>query len=148
MKNILNAENIYDSESGYFLSQKHQNLAEVINLYNESLRVVWIPTDMREVSGPKPFGVAMCPPIGEQYMVMLLSEKEMDNPREVLQRVIASDGKHTNVLAYLDARNDAAKLLKAKADLEVKAEMHDRAHSMFKSPFHSYDLGKHRKAAL
>lgn len=145
MTQMLNADNIFDSESGYFLSQKHQDLAEVINLYNEQLRVVWIPTDQRTAESPKPFGVACFPSMGEPYIIMLLSEAEMNNSKEVLQRVIASDGKNVDVVKYLASSNDAAVLLREKKKLEERAEMHDRAKSIFRSPLYVYNLGGGRK---
>jgi hypothetical protein len=139
---LLNSDNIYDAESGHFFSAAHQKLAELVNLYNPELFVVWIPGPERVKNGPKPYGIAQMKPGQEPYVFMLMSEIEMNDPTRIMQMIIASDGgKGADATKFLSAEADARELIKQKNILAEREEMHDRAKSAFRTPLHTYRLG-------
>lgn len=148
---LLTSDNIYDAETGQFISAQHMRVAEIIADYNPDLRVVWIPTAERTASSPKPFGVAHFPKDKEPYVIFFMTEEEMTNGTAVLEKLILADqgrGAGANVFSRLNAAADAAKLMKEKEQADAMAERHEMAKSMFRSTNSRYQLGKGRTIDL
>lgn len=144
--NAFGTDHIYDSAVGHFISQKHRRIAEIINEYEPSLSLAWIPPDDRTEDERFPFAVVQSRPGQEDYIVMLLREDELDE--RVLARLWTIDASKNDPMARLNALEAARKAIEYKEELERREEMHDRAKSIFHSPLHTYRLGGGRKVDL
>lgn len=117
---------IATSEGDRFVSQKWMFLAEMLQDYNPSLELRWIPTEKREAEDrDKPYVVVSKDKQGKSYIVLYASE--LDQPEEVMTRVIHSDMKHGNVLERMEVRNNVQKLFEMRAKEEELAEQEEFA---------------------
>jgi hypothetical protein len=141
---LLGLSHRFDTETNSFVNTKHQQLAEVLQDYNPELALMWVPPKDREAADDtdrKPYAILHTRLDGNQYIVMYLSEIEMENTQNVLARIFAADmSKHDNQLAIIEAAEAARNLLAAKADMDLREEQADMARSMLKSPLHTYKL--------
>lgn len=116
---------ILATEEGRFVSQKWMFLAEMLQDYNPNLELRWIPPETRAVEDrDKPYVVAHTDKQGRSYIVLYASE--LDQPEEVMTRIIHSDQKHGDVLSRMDVRNNVNKLFelrKREEDLAEKEEL-------------------------
>lgn len=120
-------------EEGHFLSQDHLRIAEIIKDYNPDLELAWIPPENRLVDDKElPFAVICRPPGGKPYVVFQLAEDEVDH--RVLQRIFEADGTKNDVLASLEKKEAALKLIEMKKQMEAAEERREFAASVFKSP--------------
>lgn len=107
-----------------FVSQKWMFLAEMIQDYNPSLELRWIPPDKRSNQDrDKPYMVVHQDKHGKDYVVLYASE--LDQPEEVLERIFLSDMKNGNVLTRMEARNSAKKLFEMREKEEQLAEQEE-----------------------
>lgn len=109
------------TESGHWVSADFQYLAEVLEDYDPTLELRWIPPDSRTTPHERanPWAVFQ-----RGILVFLCSEK--DKPYQILGKVIAGDQKQGDVLKRIDeAEAKAKKLLEYKqmiAMAEAKEE--------------------------
>ena len=138
---LLKGAYAFDSESGEFINENFQRIAEVIYDYNPELRLMWIPPKERTSQNHKPYGIAHYPSNGKPaYMVMVLGEDELNHT--LIARLWTMQQNTPNLLSYLEAQETAAKALQLKEQKDAMEEAHDKAKSIFKTPLHSYRLGK------
>lgn len=117
---------IVATESGRFVSQKWMFLAEMLQDYNQSLELRWIPTELRSPEDrDKPYMVVSRDKQGKEYVVLYASE--LDQPEEIMTRIINSDMKHGNVLDRMEVRNNVQKLFDLRKKEEELAEREDFA---------------------
>lgn len=117
---------IATSEGDRFVSQKWMFLAEMLQDYNPSLELRWIPIEKREAEDrDKPYVVVSKDKQGKSYIVLYASE--LDQPEEIMTRVINSDMKHGNVLERMEVRNNVNKLFEMRAKEEELAEQEEFA---------------------
>lgn len=117
---------IVATEEGRFVSQKWMFLAEMLQDYNPSLELRWIPTEKRAIEDrDKPYMVVHTDKQGQSYIVLYASE--LDEPEEVMVRIINSDMKHGDVMQRMDVRNNVHKLFELRKKEEELAEKEDFA---------------------
>ena len=139
---LLGSEYHYDTESGTFVSSRHMRIAEIIQDYNPELSLMWIPPANRTDEDTKPYVVVHTQSDGQQYPVFYLTEDELDH--RVLGRIFAADMKKhnpNNVMAEIEAYENAQKILEAKEYEDKMAEKADFAKSLLKSNLHTYRHG-------
>lgn len=137
---ILGADHIYDPESGRFVNQKHRRVAEIINDYNQDLWLCYLPPESRRPEDVEPFAIVHRPANGNEYIVMTCREDEVDE--RLLARLWSADQTRpgNDALKYLEAKDRAAEALRLKEMMEKREEMHDQAHTLFKTPLHTYRM--------
>lgn len=123
---------IFDPESGYALSVDHQRIAEIINDYDPSLSLVWIPPNERVLNEKHPFAVVHSPDDAPAYIVMRLRETEVDH--RVLARLWGADSKNTNVLDKIEAEEAAKRAVELKRREDEIEEAREKAAWMVKAP--------------
>lgn len=146
LSNTFGAEYVFDPDSGHFISAKHQRVAEVINEYNPDLFLAWIPPKDRTEEDSKPFAIIHRQADGFEYVVSKFTEEDINE--NLVATVFMMDHRKHDVIGRLRAQEAARQALRLKEEMEKRAEQMDRALSMVKSPFHTYQLGKGRKVNL
>lgn len=121
------------TDDGYFVSQKHQQIAEIINDYEPTLNLVWIPPDKRE-PGDSPFAVMHSPLGGQPYIVFYADECD----ERLLERVFASDRAHHDVMTELEIKNAAVEAMRLKQEMDEAEEKKEIIKSIIKSPKQKY----------
>ena len=121
---------------GYFVSREHQRIAEIIQDYDPTLRLVFIPPADRNQNDPteKPFAVAHFPEDAAPYIAFFAEECD----HRILERLFSNDLTKTDVKSALEAAEAAQQAIKLKKELEEEEMRQDMAQSMIRSPLHSY----------
>lgn len=146
------------AEVGERIKRKTQedlsSLASVVHDYNPSLRLRHIPERARETAQEREFPYVIVQVVAEDgtaVPVIWLTEAEAARPAWVIERLFLSDNKkhgRNGVLARIQAHEAAEEVWKQRQiDDEFERKM-DIAQSIFKSPLHSYQLGKGRRMDL
>lgn len=130
---LLGADVYVPAEGGHFVSEKHAQIAELINEYDPTLELAWIPPDRRE-PGDKPFAVVHRP-LGQPEYVVCYAD---DCDERLLARVFAMDNAHGNVLDAVEANNAAVRALQLKKEIEQREEAMDLTRSIIGSKKHVY----------
>jgi len=130
--------NVFDQDTGMFVSQEHQDIATIIQDYNPELHLVWIkPQDRVSATDREyPFAIMHFPRDGEPYIVMMIKENELD--QRVLARLFEADQAKGDPMAKLNAANKAAQVMqeyRRSQEMEELAEFHA---ALLKSPLHTY----------
>lgn len=127
MEDFLNFDVPVPTDSGYFVSEKHARIAEIISDYDRDLNLAWIPPDKRE-PGDQPFAVIKTEPDGYRYVVCYA-----DNVDErLLARVFSMDSAKNDVFSQIEAEKAAYEALKLKKQQEEMFEAHDLAGSILR----------------
>ena len=129
----IEADVYVPTESGHFVSETHARIAEIINDYDPTLSLAWIPPDKRE-PGDAPFAV-IHRPLGQPEYVVCYSDTCDEN---LLARVFSMDSTKHDIWANVNASQAAAEALKLKRQMEEMAEMDDIRKSIIKSNLHTY----------
>lgn len=121
---------------GYFVSQEHKRIAEIIIDYDPRLRLVFIPPSDRNYDDPteKPFAVAHFPEDKPPYIAFFADACD----ERILERLFLNDTQKTDVESRLRASEQAHELVKLKKQLDEEEEKQDIARSMWQSPLHTY----------
>jgi hypothetical protein len=133
---LKDAAGVWDSDSGAFISSKHQRLAEILHDYNPYFSLVWIPPENRDATDTKPFAILNSSPSRPQHIIRYLSEAEMNEPEKIMSWVFEGDLDRNNpqtVFARIEARDRAAKLFELKAKQEEAEAREDFAGFVFGS---------------
>lgn len=146
LNNTFGAEYVFDPESGHFISEKHQRIAEIINDYNPNLFLAWIPPKDRVEGEQKPFGILHKMPDGSEYVVSKFAEEEINE--HLLAKIFMMDAVRNDPMAYLESLEAAEEAIRLKKEIEAREEMHDRAKSILRTPLHTYRLSKDKKLNL
>lgn len=122
----IESDRVLATEEGRFVSEKWMFLAEMIRDYNPTLELRWIPPEKRSSEDrDKPYMVAHTDKQGQSYIVLLASE--LDQPEEIMTRIINSDMKHGNVMDRMEVRNNVNRLFELRKKEEELAEQEDFA---------------------
>lgn len=120
---------VYSKEHGEFLPSKAARLAEILRDYNPYLELRFIPSSKRDDTDTHPFAIWDSSPWrsrgGEGYPVRHLTEREMEDPQEILRWLFEGDlSKHgvNEVMARQQAREMSEKILRAKREAEIAEE--------------------------
>ena len=122
----------WNEESGHFLSAEHQRVAQIINDWEPTLSLVWIPPENRQVGEPFPFAI-LHSPVGETpYIVRRVKESEVDH------RLIAwlwnSDKKNVNILDKIEKEEQAKRAIQLLEEEEASAQAKELAAFAVKAP--------------
>lgn len=132
---------IFNPDLGIALSADHARIAEIINDYDPSLELAWVPPENREVNEEFPFAVIHHPVGNPPYVVMRLRESEVDH--RVLARLWANDSKFNSVLDNIERDEAARRAVDLKRKLEEQEERKEMAAWAIKAPVGA-KLGKVR----
>lgn len=124
---------VYVPVDGHFVSQNHLHIAEIINDYDPTLSLAWIPPDKR-APGEQPFAVVHRPLGGPEYVVFYADQCD----ERILERIWRNDNLKHDVLSDMDAHNAAIKALQLKKELEDREEKKDLVESIIKSKKNTY----------
>jgi hypothetical protein len=129
---------MYDADCGYFISEEHRIIAEIIQDYNPDLYLMWIPPDKRDLNDTEPFAIVHMPPGKSQYVVRRCKDSEVDV--RLLEWLWSNDQARggTDILGRLEAHEAAKKAMQLKRDQEKLDAAQDIALSIIKSPLNAY----------
>lgn len=129
----MEAALLYDSVSGEYISQKMNRIQEIIQDYDPTLELVWIPPKERTAEDTQPFAVVHHPSNGKaSYIAMMLREDEVNE--DLLVRLWTHDNKHNNVLTQLEAKEAAQKAIALKKQMDEEEQRRDLVAHIVKSP--------------
>lgn len=137
-------------DGGYFVSEKHQQIAEIVQDFNADLEVKFIPPHLRAEPEEKEWpymivhngrGTAG----GRPYLVMLLSEDEMDG--RVIEKLFMAMVDKNDIPARMKAIADAQKVVRIKAQKEQEGMQNEFDAFRLKTPLHTFShKGRKHKA--
>ena len=132
---------VFSTESGHFVSAEHQRIAEILKDFDPNLELRFIPPHLRTEQEEKewPFALVDNPPGREPYLVMLLTESEIN--ASLVEKVFVSRIDPKNPMQRLKALADAQKVVRLKQQIEEAEELKEFHTSLLKSPLHTYKHG-------
>ena len=116
----------------YALSAEHTRIAEIIHDYDPTLELAWVPPENRELNESHPFAVIHRPLGSEPYIVMRLTESEVNH--KVLARLWAADSKNGNILDTIEAEEAARRAVELKKQMEEAEQRKEFAAWAIKAP--------------
>lgn len=104
---------------GYFVSEVHRRVAEIISDYDPYLKLAFIPYSERDPNDPneKPYAVVDIKPGLNPYFVMYADEEELSSGK-LLARLFNNDMSKMNIVQKLQAEEDARELMRLKQRME------------------------------
>lgn len=134
---------VMDQENGNFVSSKVARLAEMLAAFDETLLLQYVPEQERSgLSGARPFRIIQDAPGHPPYIVMYLSEDQLDY-RVIAKleeaRQFGKDGSKS-LLQTLQIQEDARRLEQLKIDQEQREEAMDKARFLIKTPLHTVNF--------
>lgn len=136
MKRIVDG-NFYFPVAGHFVSQKQVRINEILQDYDSSLQLQWIPPDQRS-STDLAFRVVSFPIGKPPYLVCTGDEAD----ERLLAKVFEADqAAGPSKLNFIDNYNSALELVRAKESDEKRQEAHAMAVSIIRSDKSSYKHG-------
>lgn len=100
---------------------KAQRIAEIIQDFDPTLELRWIPPENRTAFDNKPFAIWQVAPGFPPYIVMSLSEDELDH--RVLASLFNASNKNGNILDKIEAEEAAKQVLRMKERMEIEEEL-------------------------
>lgn len=129
METTLNrSSQVYNSDLGEFISEKHAHLAQVLQDYKPTLSLVYIPKKDRDETDTKPWAILDSPANMPAHIIRYLTDAEMEDPAAVLAWIFEGDlTKHRpdDVFAKLEAKRAAEELLNLKKREDELADQLD-----------------------
>lgn len=122
----------YVVADGQWVNADFERLARMVQDYDETLELCWIPPAARTRDDKEPYAIR-----DTRTNSIVFFIKETDSPPEVIQRLFTSDNKHGNVLQRIEAAEDAKRAWEMK---QREDEMEEAAHLAFffkQSPLHT-----------
>lgn len=127
---------VWNEEAQCFTSEHHRRIAEIIQDYDDTLFLAWVPPQLRAMDEEHPFAIIHQPPGKGQYVVRKLKESEVNE--QLLAWLWSNDTTKTNVLDRLDALDNAREALRLKEQLEIDEANKEFAETILKSPKHTF----------
>lgn len=129
------------TDQGYFVSEQHQRVAQIVNDFDRNLEVQWIPPDQRSTltEQAKPFRIVhngSGKAEGQAYVVMDLAEAEMNG--SVIERLFQSRVDKHDIPAQIKAQHDARRLVRLKELEDEQAATRDFDAFRLKTPLHTF----------
>lgn len=134
MEQMINSH-IWHPDHG-FLSEKHRRIAEIIQDYEPTLFLAFVPPKIRDANEEYPFALIHQPLNLPQYVVRRLKEEEVDE--SLLAWIWASDNERHNPLLMIEKKEAAERVLKLKEEEERMAARREFAETVLKSPLHTF----------
>jgi len=129
--------NFYFPVNGHFVSQKQVRINEILQDYDPSLQLQWIPPSDRS-SNDLAFRVVCFPKDKRPYAVCFAEEAD----ERLLAKVFEADQANSpNKLNFIDNYNKALELTRAKEAQDARQEDHELAASILRSTKSSYRHG-------
>ena len=121
---------------GYFVSQEHVRIAQIIQDFDPELFLVFIPPSKRDRNDPdeKPFALAHMPGDKPAYIVSYFD----DCDERILEFAFMNDTRRHDVLARLEAHDAAVQAVNLKKVMEEEEMKQDLVASIVRSPLHTY----------
>jgi hypothetical protein len=136
--------NFYEVEpqTGHFVSAEHRRIAELINEYEPTLFLVWIPPDKRDHNEEYPYAILHRPENLTPYIVRKVKESEMNT--DLIAWLWASDKARggESPLELLQKQEDAREAMKLKRQQEEAAANADFMQSVLKGKNYFRHNGK------
>lgn len=123
------------SVDGHFISERISRIAEIIQDYDPTMELVWIPPENRD-GFHKPFAVRHNPLDAAPYIAFFLDEDEVDH--RVIARIWENDTRKNDVKTHLENMERAAELVRLKERMDKEEERKDFVTSVISSPLHTY----------
>lgn len=123
------------TETGHWVNEKFAHIAEIIQDYDPTMYLAWIPPEHRTDNTP-PYAVIHHPDGLAPYKMFHLQENELDH--RVIARICRGDLTKMNVLDQIEAEEAARQILEAKQAMEREEERLDIVKSIVRSPLHTY----------
>jgi hypothetical protein len=128
--------NWYFPVDGTFVSQKQIRINEVLQDYDPTLQLQFIPPNQRS-ERDLAFRVVAFPPGRAPYAVCFAPEAD----ERLLARVFESDQTNSpNKLSFIENYNNALELVRAKEDIEQRQELHEMAAAILRNNKSSYTI--------
>lgn len=133
---------IFDQDSGYFLSAKAKRIAEVLEDFDPSLRLMWIPPNERTTSSTRPYAIGQVRDGHEPYAFMYLNEDELDHRLigKLFRMRAMAEGRPGSLADEIER---AEKVLEYKKELERRDEAdiaRDKATFLWRTPKHTVKM--------
>lgn len=109
-------------------SELHRHIAEIINDWDPTVFLVWIPPEQRNMDEEFPFGLLHIPENAPQYIIRKLRPEEVNET--LLTWLWSNDLARTDVFGTLQAQEKAREALALKRRLEEKEARDDLATSI------------------
>lgn len=142
METSLNrAAQVWNSDLGEFIDERHAHLAQVLHDYKPTLSLVYIPQKDRDVTDTKPWAILDSPANLPAHIIRYLSDKDMEKPQDVLAWIFEGDlDKHRpdDIFAKMEARRAAEELMNLKKQEEELADFHDKLDFAMKTNLHTW----------
>lgn len=141
---ILGGQNgsVLDQEHGHFVSDKVARLAELLNDFDDTLFLQYIPSNERDASDAQPFRIIQDAPGHEPYIVMYLREDQLDH-RVLASLAEARDfGKNgsQDLATTLQYQEAARQVELAKKQQEEREIAMDKASFLIRTPLHNVTM--------
>lgn len=127
------------ADDGSWVSEKYERLARVVQEYDPTLELRYIPPALRTRDDKKPYCV-----VDTRTNTAVLFASELDTPEQILARLFGSDNAKHNVLDRLEAEDAALKALQYREWMDKMEEAAEEAYSMKQSPLHYYQFNGKR----
>jgi hypothetical protein len=112
-------------DDGHFISERISRVVDIIRETWPMLDVKWIPPELR-APGDAAFAIVERLPDGREFVVFHV-DKEEDFDHRVLARIYAGDNTQNNVLAEIEAQDQALRAYQQKAAQEQMDEANEFA---------------------
>lgn len=116
------------------ISGLHEDIAEIIQDYDPELFLAWIPPAARKPNDVNPWAVIHRPEGKPEYVVRTFEECD----HRILAYLWTNDTQRTNVLANLEAEENAIRAIQMKQYMDAQEENNEMAVSILKSPKSRY----------
>jgi hypothetical protein len=128
--------NFYFPVDGHFVSQKQVRVNEILQDYDPSLQLQWIPPNKRSEK-ELAFRVVCFPPNRPPYSICFADEAD----ERLLAKVFEADQRNSpNKLSFIENYNRALELTRAKEDEEKRQEAHEMAAAVIRNNKSSYKV--------
>lgn len=110
---------VWSSELKEFVNDDHRRFAEILSDLKATYSLQYIPVAQRATAHDResPWRIIDSPEGAAPYVVRMMTDLEMNNPQDILAWLFAGDiVRHgsANVIASIEARENAAKLMSLK----------------------------------
>lgn len=131
----------FPTNDGTWISEKQRRINEIIQEYDSTLELQWIPPGKRN-DEDHPFRVVCRPPNGHPYLVCTGLEAD----ERLLATVFRADAKRHghNLLSWLDDYNSAKALYNAKINYENRQERREIAAAAIRNQKSSFKIRNDR----
>lgn len=129
METTLNrSAQVYNSDLGEFISEKHAHFAQILQDYKPTLSLVYIPKKDRDTTDTKPWAILDSPANLPAHIIRYMSDAEMEDPAKILAWIFEGDlDRHrpNDVFARMEAKRAAEELMNLKKQEEELADYLD-----------------------